>query len=229
MKNNRQRHWLCVVVFLVAVGTGSALAGDADDPTVAKGKAKPGLAVHYYGDQPFWGGNWTSEFLPKVNPEKWVFSNYLFSRVENVVNHSFVKRSWFSLRMSGYVTVPDVPADAEAGGKDVTFYLVIDQGARVLVDGKLVTDGWMPKLGGGREIKGTVLLTPGTHTLVVEGFVGANNRLKDGLILRLLWQSDGYGIKKAIIPVTALSHDAAQLVPKPGRTQKTQPKTVTKP
>lgn len=227
MKNSR--HHCFLVAFLLLVGIGDIWAEDGAKDRSPKDKSRSGLAVHYYRDKPFWGGNWTTDFLPKVKPETWVFSKYLYTRVEELVNHSFVNRSWFSLRAVGQIQVPGKPSAENPKRKEIIFHLIIDHGARLLVDGKVVVDAWIPKRGGGREVTGKVSLTPGKHTIVLEGFVGPNNRLKDGLILKMLWESDGYGIPKGIVPAKVLSHGDSHLVPKPGRVKKVSAKTIVKP
>jgi hypothetical protein len=227
MKNSC--HHFCIAALLLLAGIGGVHADDKAENKATKAKPHPGLAVHYYRDDPFWGGNWTTDFLPKVSPEKWVFSKYLFTRAEELVNHSFVNRSWFSLRAVGQVLLPGKSSDESSKGKEVTFFLVIDHGARLLVDGNVVVDAWQPKRGGGREITGKISLTPGKHSIVLEGFVGANNRLKDGLILKLLWESDGYGIKKGIVPAKVMSHNDSHLLPKPGRIKAKPVKKVENP
>ena len=66
-----------------------------------------GLAAHYFSDPQNWNGNWPdSQGKPSVAPEKWTFTRFDKTRVEPLVNKGFIKESWFSIRIQGWIEIP---------------------------------------------------------------------------------------------------------------------------
>ena len=170
----------------------------------------PGLVAHYYKDTLHWGGHWTTAFPPKVPPEEWIYTKYLFTRVEPVVNHRFPFRSWFSVRWQGFITIDE---KTEPASQKISFGLRSVHGCRLIINGSTVVSDWQKTGKAEKTIWAEIELGPGKHPVIIEAYFGKNNDIKKGLPLALLWKSEAMGIKETVIPKSALSHQVKDLVP----------------
>jgi len=93
-----------------------------------------------------------------------------------------------SIRWTGFVTVPK---DGQ-----YTFYVMSDDGQRLWIDDKVVTDDWT--VHSGTEAWGKVRLAAGRHAIRVEHFNGSSI----GLII-VMWEGPGFG--KQVLTDQALS------------------------
>lgn len=179
-------------------------------------KDRRGLVAHYYKDHKNWKGHWPDTLsVPDVNPKKWTFTEYRYSRVEPVVNHLFVRRGWFTVRWVGYLdTNPRV--DKKSGGteqpsgeREYNFEIFADDGCRLFIDGKRIIDDWQAcweKTPEARRTSGPVKLSPGKHRIVVEYFQGQSLNKGDKDPMKLYWSCASRDIPKQIIPAAHLSH-----------------------
>jgi len=93
----------------------------------------------------------------------------------------------FSAHWTGYLLVPQ---DLE-----YTFYLILDDGGKLFMDGKPIIDQWQDHFN--EEFHHKVFLTKGAHKIRIDFY---ND--EGGLALNLFWKPKGG--KKVIIPVANL-------------------------
>ncbi len=152
---------------------------------------KPGLEVDFYAPNP---GNVAVETLVRLKPQASGVAPTI------IMNLPVLKtRDAFALRFTGHIKI-DQPGE-------YTFYIASDDGSRFYIDGSLLinNDG----LHGMVEKNGRVLLTAGTHSIVVTYF---DNGGGDGL--KVSWS--GVGIRKREIPASVLVTAAEQTLQEVG-------------
>ncbi len=204
-----------LVAGLATLGNG---IGQTTDGAAAQ-KFAAGLAVHYYRDVDFWGGNWPDKVsVPKVSPDAWTFTKYAYTRTESYVNHLFVRRGWFSVRWKGYLETPAVAKTS------ATYYLMIwaDDGCRLWLDGRQVVNSWAATAEDSPRAFRTfqVLLPPGKHKIQLDYFQGQSLAESDYDPMKFFWASPELNMPIQIVGPSALSHKVDDLEPDPGRTDK---------
>lgn len=204
---------MTLTVFLVA---GAGLAAKKDKPEKPGPEYKPGLVASYYSDPEKWDGNWPDDVsIPSVSALDWTFSSYAYSRVEPLINHRFVHKGWFSVRWVGFLDTSAVRRETDENSAEYTFSVLADDGCRLIVDGVVLIDDWVPcweKSPQALRIGQPIKLDDGMHSIVVEYFQGQNLRHADHDPIKLMWSCDGRGIKKAkIISAAYLCHTKENL------------------
>ncbi|HOX06283.1 MAG TPA: PA14 domain-containing protein [Planctomycetota bacterium] len=224
-----------VAMGLVLAGA-LAMAGDANNGNGGNNgnngnggqtvKRDAGLVAHYFKDPIEWDGNWKEGAKPTVDAINWTFREYKYSRIEPLVNHSFIRRGWFSVRWVGSIDLAPGNSGQGAGdgkvkgvvvpaeGVEVTFDLLCDDGARMYVDGEKVIDDWRPCAAEADPTAhriAKVKLTPGPHKIVVEYFQGESLLNDDRDPAKLYWSCDALKIPKQVIPAAHFSHTEEDL------------------
>ncbi len=215
---------LVLAATLVMAGENPNGNGQNGAPEV---KRDAGLVAHYFKDPTEWDGNWKEGEKPVVDPLNWTFREYKYSRIEPLVNHSFIRRGWFSVRWIGSVDLApgnsgqSGPNDPKAKGVvipaegvEVTFDLWCDDGARMFLDGEKVIDDWRPcaaELEPAAHRVAKVKLTPGPHKIVIEYFQGESLQNDDKDPAKLYWSCDALNMKKQIVAASHFSHTEEDL------------------
>jgi hypothetical protein len=214
---------LMVAMGLVLAATlamaGTEDKGKPDGTPVVKRDA--GLVAHYFKDPTEWDGNWKEGTKPTVDAVNWTFREYRFSRIEPLVNHSFIRRGWFSVRWVGSIDLAPGSSDKKdvkgldipAEGVEVKFEFWADDGARLYVDGEKVIDDWRHCSDETPEAhrSATVKLTAGPHKIVIEYFQGESLQKDDKDPAKLYWSCEALKIKKQVVPAAHFSHTEADL------------------
>jgi hypothetical protein len=185
----------------------------------------PGLAVHYYRDPEYWGGNWPDGVsLPEVAPGNWTFSSYAYTRTEPVVNHLFIRHGWFSVRWCGWLdTHPDYAPNGTADGDDEAqeyrFEVWADDGCRLTVNGTRLISSWTAcaEDAEGSRRSATLRLKPGRYPICVEYFQGQSLREDDKDPMKLYWACPARSLPLQIVPANHLRHTVTDLLHQPGR------------
>jgi hypothetical protein len=193
-----------------------------DGPPVVKRDS--GLVAHYFKDPTEWDGNWKEGTKPTVDAVNWTFREYKYSRIEPLVNHSFIRRGWFSVRWVGSIDLAPGNSDKKDGkdvkgvevpaeGAEVKFEFWADDGARLYIDGEKVIDDWRHCSDASPESHrtATVKLTAGPHKIVVEYFQGESLQKDDKDPAKLYWSCEVLKMKRQIVPAAHFSHTEADL------------------
>lgn len=208
---------MCKRVLLAVVAC--ILAGMAPSKTAAAAGETftAGLVAHYYRDSDNWGDQWEiGASKPKGAARDSTFSAYAYSRVEPLISHLFINRGWFSVRWTGYLTVPGNTGDAAALYR---FYLYADDGCRLFLDNEKVIDDFRACAETSPDAVRVAAksLLPGRHKIVVEYFQGQSLEKNDRDPISLSWECSARKLTKQVIPETQYSHTDADFQPLPGR------------